>query len=169
MSQIEVVIVSSVRTTIGTFDGSLKSIPATELGSTVIKACIQRSTISPNEIDSVIMGQVVQAGSKMNPARQSAIGAGLPVEVPAFTVNRVCGSGAQAIVSGFLEIVSGYNKVVIAGGMENMDMCPYLIANGRYGYRMGDAKLIDSMLCDGLNDAFLDIIQVGIQKTLRKN
>jgi acetyl-CoA C-acetyltransferase len=102
------------------------------------------------------MGNVVQAGAKMNPARQAAIHAGLPVSVPAMTVNRVCGSGAQAIVSASHEIMSGAVEIAVAGGMENMDLAPYLIARGRWGYRMGDGQLYDSMLRDGLNDAFSD-------------
>jgi acetyl-CoA C-acetyltransferase len=102
------------------------------------------------------MGNVVQAGAKINPARQAAIHAGLPVSVPAMTVNRVCGSGAQAIVSTAQEILLGAVEAAVAGGMENMDLAPYLIARGRWGYRMGDGQLYDSMLRDGLNDAFSD-------------
>jgi acetyl-CoA C-acetyltransferase len=100
------------------------------------------------------MGNVIQAGSKMNPARQAAIGGGVPVEVPAMTVNRVCGSGAQAIASAAQDIWLGFADAAIAGGMENMDMAPYLMSGGRWGYRMGDAQIYDSMLRDGLNDAF---------------
>ncbi len=100
------------------------------------------------------MGNVIQAGAKMNPARQAAIGGGLPVQVPALTVNRVCGSGAQAIATAALEILSGYASCAVAGGMENMDQAPYLVPGGRWGYRMGDAQMFDSMLRDGLNDAF---------------
>ena len=102
------------------------------------------------------MGNVIQAGVKMNPSRQAAIGAGLPVTVPAMTVNRVCGSGAQAIVSAAQEILLGSVDVAVAGGMENMDLAPYLVARGRWGYRMGDGQLYDSVLRDGLNDAFSD-------------
>jgi acetyl-CoA C-acetyltransferase len=107
-------------------------------------------------VETVVMGNVVQAGNKMNPARQAAIHAGLPVTVPALTVNRVCGSGAQAIVSAAQEVLLGNIDVAVAGGMENMDQAPYLIARGRWGYRIGDGQLYDSVLRDGLNDAFSD-------------
>ncbi len=100
------------------------------------------------------MGNVIQAGNRMNPARQAALGGGLPVSVPALTVNRVCGSGAQAILSAALEIAAGASHAAIAGGMENMDRAPYLMDGGRWGYRMGPAQILDSMLTDGLNDAF---------------
>jgi acetyl-CoA C-acetyltransferase len=145
-----------VRTAIGTFGGSLKEIPAPDLGAVAIKAAVARARIDPEEVGTVVMGNVVQAGAKMNPARQAAIHAGLPVSVPAMTVNRVCGSGAQAIVSASHEIMSGAVEIAVAGGMENMDLAPYLIARGRWGYRMGDGQLYDSMLRDGLNDAFSD-------------
>jgi acetyl-CoA C-acetyltransferase len=149
-----VVILEPVRTAIGTFGGSLKAIPATRLGSDIVRACLDRSKVEPDLVDAVILGQVVQAGSGMNPARQAAIGAGLPVTVPAMTVNRVCGSGLQAVMSAAQEIVSGAAQCIAAGGMENMDQAPYLVPGGRWGYRMGDAAMIDSMLRDGLNDAF---------------
>src|ERR1700746_734726 len=149
-----VVVVAPVRTPIGTFGGSLKEIPAPDLGAVAIKAAIARAGLDPEEVGTVVMGNVIQAGTKMNPARQAAIHAGLPVSVPAMTVNRVCGSGAQAIVSASHEIVSGAGKNGVAGGMENMDLAPYLIARGRWGHRMGDGQLYDSMLRDGLNDAF---------------
>jgi acetyl-CoA C-acetyltransferase len=151
-----VVLVAPVRTAIGTFGGSLKEIAAPDLGAAAIKAAVGRAGLDPNEIGTVVMGNVVQAGAKMNPARQAAIHAGLPVSVPAMTVNRVCGSGAQAIVSAAHEILSGAVDAAVAGGMENMDLAPYLIARGRWGYRMGDGQLYDSMLRDGLNDAFSD-------------
>ncbi len=154
MTNPEVVLCNPVRTAIGTYGGSLKAIPATKLGSTAIAETLRRSKIDTAAIDAVIMGQVIQAGSKMNPARQAAMGAGLPVNIPAMTVNRVCGSGAQAIASASLEILAGNAKCVLAGGMENMDMAPYLLPGGRWGYRMGDGALFDSMLYDGLNDAF---------------
>ena len=145
-----------VRTAIGTFGGSLKEIAASELGAVAIKAAIARAKIKPEAVETVVMGNVVQAGAKMNPARQAAVHAGVPVTVPAMTVNRVCGSGAQAIVSAAQEIMLGATDVAVAGGMENMDLAPYLIARGRWGYRMGDGQLYDSMLRDGLNDAFSD-------------
>jgi len=150
----EVVICSPLRTAIGTYGGSLKSVPASDLGATAIRAVAEKSKCPLSEVNAVIMGHVIQAGAKMNTARQAAIGAALPVETPAMTVNRVCGSGAQAIVSAAQEIWLGHSNCVIAGGMENMDQAPYLAAGGRWGYRMGDGELYDSMLRDGLNDAF---------------
>jgi acetyl-CoA C-acetyltransferase len=156
MSPSSVVLVAPMRTAIGTFGGSLKEIPAPDLGAVAIKAAVARAGLDPKEVGTVVMGNVVQAGTKMNPARQAAINAGLPASVPAMTVNRVCGSGAQAIVSAAHEILSGAVEAAVAGGMENMDLAPYLIAHGRWGYRMGDGQLYDSMLRDGLNDAFSD-------------
>jgi acetyl-CoA C-acetyltransferase len=134
----------------------LKDIPAVELGAAAINAALQRSNLRPDEIGTVVMGNTVQAGNKMNPARQAAIHGGLPVQVPAMTVNRVCGSGAQAIVSAAQEILMGSVDAAIAGGMENMDAAPYLVARGRWGNRLGDGTLYDSVLRDGLNDAFSD-------------
>ena len=145
-----------VRTAIGTFGGSLKEIAAPDLGAAVIKAAVQRAGLRPDDVGAVVMGNVIQAGVKMNSSRQAAIRAGLPVTVPAMTVNRVCGAGAQAIVSAAQEILLGWVDVAVAGGMENMDLAPYLVARGRWGYRMGDGQLYDSMLRDGLNDAFSD-------------
>ena len=155
-SKYSIVIAEPVRTAIGTFGGMLKDIPAIELGATAINAALQRSGLQPDEIGTVVMGNTVQAGNKMNPARQAAIHGGLPVQVPAMTVNRVCGSGAQAIVSAAHEILMGSVETAIAGGMENMDAAPYLVARGRWGHRMGDGVLYDSVLRDGLNDAFSD-------------
>ena len=151
-----IVLAAPVRTAIGTFGGSLKDMPAADLGAAAIGATVERAGLKPEEIGTVVMGNVIQAGSKMNPGRQAAVRAGLPVSVPALTVNRVCGSGAQAIVSAAHEIMAGAVDVAVAGGMENMDLAPYLMARGRWGYRMGDAQLYDSMLRDGLNDAFSD-------------
>jgi acetyl-CoA C-acetyltransferase len=151
-----VVLIAPVRTAIGTFGGSLKEIPVPDLGAIAIKAAVARAGLHPDEVGTAVMGNVVQAGAKMNPARQAAIHAGLPVSVPAMTVNRVCGSGAQAIVSAAQEILLGGVEAAVAGGMENMDLAPHLIARGRWGYRMGDGQLYDSMLRDGLNDAFSD-------------
>jgi acetyl-CoA C-acetyltransferase len=155
-SKHSVVIAEPVRTAIGTFGGTLKDIPAVELGAAAINATLQRSMLRPDEIGTVVMGNTVQAGNKMNPARQAAIHGGLPVQVPAMTVNRVCGSGAQAIVSAAHEILMGSVDAAIAGGMENMDAAPYLVARGRWGHRLGDGTLYDSVLRDGLNDAFSD-------------
>src|SRR5882762_3441110 len=150
----EVVLTAPVRTAIGTYGGSLKDMPAPDLGAVVIGAAVERAGLKPEEIGTVVMGNVIQAGSKMNPSRQAAIRAGLPVSVPALTVNRVCGSGAQAIVSAANEITAGFTQLAVAGGMENMDRAPYLLDNGRFGYRMGNAEIHDSMLRDGLDDAF---------------
>ena len=150
----EVVLCHPVRTAIGTYNGTLKATPATELGAAVVRETLRRSGLDPARIGSVVMGNVVQAGNRMNPARQAAINGGVPVAVPAMTINRVCGSGAQAIASAAQEIWLGHIDAAIAGGMENMDQAPYLMAGGRWGYRMGDAQIYDSMLRDGLNDAF---------------
>jgi acetyl-CoA C-acetyltransferase len=154
MSKPEVVLCSPVRTPIGTFGGALKDSPAPVLGAAVIRESLRRSGVSVDVVESVLMGQVIQAGVKMNPARQATLGAGLPAHVPAMTVNRVCGSGAQAIATAALEVTAGYAKVAVAGGMENMDLAPYLMPGGRWGNRMGDAAMLDSMLRDGLVDAF---------------
>src|SRR5450830_1209285 len=154
MANREVVICSPVRTAIGTYGGTLKDTPAVDLGAVVVRATLERARLPAGEIDTVVMGNVVQAGNKMNPARQAAIHGGIPVDVPAMTVNRVCGSGAQAIASAAQEVMLGFVKSAIAGGMENMDRAPYLMTSGRWGYRMGDAQIFDAMLLDGLNDAF---------------
>jgi len=154
MSQREIVICNPVRTAIGTYGGSLKEMPAPDLGAVVIRETLKRSGLSADKVQTLVMGNVIQAGVKMNPARQAGIGAGLPVDVPALTVNRVCGSGAQGVVSAALEIWSGMIDCAIAGGMENMDRAPYLLPQGRWGARMGDVTMFDSMLYDGLNDAF---------------
>ena len=154
MSQREIVICNPVRTAIGTYGGSLKDAPAPDLGAVVIRETLKRSGLSADKVQTLVMGNVIQAGVKMNPARQAGIGAGLPVDVPALTVNRVCGSGAQGVVSAALEIWSGMIDCAIAGGMENMDRAPYLLPQGRWGARMGDVTMFDSMLYDGLNDAF---------------
>jgi hypothetical protein len=138
-SQKTVVFAEPVRTAIGAFGGALKDMPAPDLGAAAIKAAVARSGVAPDDVETVVMGNVVQAGVKMNPARQASINAGLPVSTPALTVNRVCGSGAQAIVSASQEILLGNIHVAVAGGMENMDLAPYLVARGRWGYRMGDA------------------------------
>ena len=151
-----VVFAEPVRTAIGAFGGSLKEVPAPKLGAEAIRAAITRAKLTPGDVQTVVMGNVVQAGAKMNPARQAAVYAGLPVTTPALTVNRVCGSGAQAIVSAAQEIWLGNLDVAVAGGMESMDLAPYLVTRGRWGYRMGDGQLYDSLLRDGLNDAFSD-------------
>jgi acetyl-CoA C-acetyltransferase len=154
MSNTEVVICSPVRTAIGTYGGTLKDIAAADLGAVVTRATLERAKLTGGNIDTVVMGNVIQAGNKMNPARQAAINGNVPVSVPALTVNRVCGSGAQAIASAAQEVMLGFVKSAIAGGMENMDRAPYLMTSGRWGYRMGDAQIFDAMQMDGLNDAF---------------
>jgi len=156
MEKSQVVLCAPVRTAIGTYGGTLKGIPAPELGASVVQGCLKRADLQGSDVGAVVMGNVIQAGNKMNPARQAAINGGIPVGVPAMTVNRVCGSGAQAIASAAQEIWLGNLDCVVAGGMENMDMAPYLAGGGRWGYRMGDAQIYDSMLRDGLNDAFSD-------------
>ncbi|RKT22567.1 acetyl-CoA C-acetyltransferase [Paraburkholderia sp. RAU2J] len=150
----EVVICNPVRTPIGAFGGSLKDVSATELGAAAVRETLRRSRLDGSALASVVMGNVIQAGNKMNPARQASMGGGVPVAVPALTVNRVCGSGAQAIASAAQEIWLGLGDAAVAGGMENMDRAPYLLDGGRWGYRMGNAQIHDSLLRDGLNDAF---------------
>jgi len=154
MSTRDIVLCHPVRTAIGGFNGSLKSVPATELGAIVVRETLRRAGLDADEIGTVVMGNVIQAGNRMNPARQAALGGGLPVTTPAMTVNRVCGSGAQAILTAAQEIASGDADAAVAGGMENMDRAPYLMDGGRWGYRMGPAQILDSLLTDGLNDAF---------------
>lgn len=154
MSRPEVVLCSPVRTAIGTYGGTLKTTPAPKLGAIAIRESLKRAGLAPEALDSAVMGNVIQAGNKMNPARQAAIHAGLPVDKPAMTVNRVCGSGAQAIASAAQEVWLGFADAVVAGGFENMDMAPYLMPKARWGYRMGEGSILDSMLTDGLNDAF---------------
>ncbi|WNL46436.1 acetyl-CoA C-acyltransferase [Dyella sp. BiH032] len=154
MTTRDIVICHPVRTPIGAFNGSLKSVPATELGAIAVRETLRRGGLDPARLASVTMGNVIQAGNRMNPARQAAIGGGVPVDVPAMTVNRVCGSGAQAIVTAAQEIQLGLADVAVAGGMESMERAPYLLDQGRWGYRMGSAEIHDSMLRDGLVDAF---------------
>src|SRR6202044_1310032 len=156
MTSRSVVFAEPVRTAIGSFGGALKDVTAPTLGAVAIKGAVERAGVRPEEVQTVVMGNVIQAGNKMNPARQAAVHADLPVSTPALTVNRVCGSGAQAIVSAAQEIWLGNINVAVAGGMENMDLAPHLVARGRWGYRMGDGQLYDSVLRDGLNDAFSD-------------
>jgi len=156
MANRETVLCAPVRTAIGSYGGTLKNTAAPDLGASVVRACLERAGLQGGDVGTVVMGNVVQAGNKMNPARQAAIHGGIPVEVPAMTVNRVCGSGAQAIASAAQEVMLGMTDSAVAGGMENMDMAPYLMGGGRWGYRMGDAQIYDSMLRDGLNDAFSD-------------
>ncbi|MCC8402726.1 thiolase family protein [Paraburkholderia sp. MMS20-SJTN17] len=154
MNTREIVLCQPVRTAIGGFNGAFKDVPATELGAVVVRETLARATLDPALLGSVVLGNVIQAGNKMNPARQAELGGGVPVTVPALTLNRVCGSGAQAIASAAQEVMLGLTDVALAGGMENMDRAPYLLDGGRWGYRMGNAEIHDSMLRDGLVDAF---------------
>ncbi len=148
----DVVIVSAVRTAIGDFQGTLSSIPATDLGAFVIKEAISKAGIGAEDVDEVIMGNVLPHGLGQNPARQAMIKAGLPWEVGAITINKVCGSGLKAVMLGIQAIRCGDADVVVAGGMENMNLCPYMLMNARTGYRMNSAKVIDAMVHDGLWD-----------------
>jgi acetyl-CoA C-acetyltransferase len=144
------VIVSGVRTAIGAFGGTLSNMPASRLGAIVVKEAVKRAGIDASMVDEVIMGNVIGAGQGQNVARQAALYAGVPVEVPCMTVNKVCGSGLKAVVMAAQAIAAGDADVVVAGGTENMNMAPYLLPKARYGYRMGHAELIDSMILDGL-------------------
>jgi len=156
MDNNEVAIVSALRTPIGQFGGSLKNVNAVQLGSYVIKAVLEQAGVQGDQIDEVIMGNVLQAGLGQNPARQSAILAGLPEQVSAFTLNKVCGSGLKAVHLATQAILTGDAEIIVAGGMENMSQAPYLSMGARDGFRMGDQKLIDSMIYDGLWCAFND-------------
>ncbi len=147
-----VFIAAAARTALGRFDGALAGIPATELGGIIIKECIARSGVDPNGVDEVIMGHVIQAGCGSNTARQAALIAELPVTMPSFTVNKVCVSGMKATALAALSIAAEESDVVIAGGMENMSRAPYLLANARSGYRLGDGVMVDSLLRDALTD-----------------
>jgi acetyl-CoA C-acetyltransferase len=154
--QNEVVIVSAVRTAIGSFLGSLKDVSAVDLGATVIKEALERAGVSPELVDEVIMGNVLQAGLGQNTARQAAIKAGLPETVPAMAINKVCGSGLKAVHLARQAIISGDADIIVAGGMENMSQAPHLLKGAREGYKMGDQKIVDSMISDGLWCAFND-------------
>ena len=152
----EVVIVSAVRTAIGSFQGALKDVPATKLGAIVIEKALEKAGVSKEIVDEVIMGNVLQAGLGQNPARQASIQAGLPQSVSALTINKVCGSGLKAIHLATQAIIAGDADIIVAGGMENMSQSPYLLKNARDGFRMGDQKVVDSMISDGLWCAFND-------------
>jgi len=152
----QVVIVSATRTAIGSFNGSLKDVPATKLGATVIQAALEQASLAPHLVEEVIMGNVLQAGLGQNPARQASIFAGLPETVPAMTINKVCGSGLKAIHLAFQAIKSGEADIIVAGGMENMSQAPYLLGGARTGLRMGDQPLVDTIIKDGLECAFND-------------
>jgi acetyl-CoA C-acetyltransferase len=152
----DVVIVAAGRTAVGNFNGSLASVTASDLGATVIKGLLEKSGIQGNQVDEVILGQVLTAGCGQNPARQATINAGLPVEVSAMTINKVCGSGLKAIQLATQAIRCGDADIIIAGGQENMSMSAHVLPNSRNGARMGDWKMVDTMIKDGLWDAFND-------------
>ena len=152
----EVVIVSAARTALGSFGGSLASVPAVELGAVAIRAALSRGGVDAGMVEEVVMGNVLQAGLGQNPARQAAVKAGIPVEIPAWTVNKVCGSGLKAVAEAALAIRAGEARCVVAGGMENMSQASYVLPSARWGGRMGDVKLVDEMVRDGLWDAFND-------------
>lgn len=152
----DVVIVAATRTAIGSFQGALANIAAPDLGAIVIKSLLEQSGIAPGSVDEVILGQVLTAGSGQNPARQAAIKAGLPPAVPAMTLNKVCGSGLKALHLATQAIRCGDADIIIAGGQENMSLAPYVLPKARTGLRMGHAQMVDSMITDGLWDAFND-------------
>ncbi|MEJ5905668.1 acetyl-CoA C-acetyltransferase [Pseudomonas kermanshahensis] len=152
----DVVIVAATRTAIGSFQGALATVPAVDLGAAVIKRLLEQTQLDPAQVDEVILGQVLTAGAGQNPARQAAIKAGLPFSVPALTLNKVCGSGLKALHLAAQAIRCGDAEVVIAGGQENMSLAPYVMPSARTGQRMGHGQLIDSMITDGLWDAFND-------------
>ena len=154
MSKRKVVLAGACRTAIGTMGGQLSSIPAPDLGAMAIKEALKRAGVKPEQVDEVYMGNVIQAGLGQNPARQAAINAGIPVEVPAITINVLCGSGLHCVNLAAKLIENGNADIVVAGGMESMSRAPYLVQQGRFGYRMGNAALEDSMIRDALTDAF---------------
>jgi acetyl-CoA C-acetyltransferase len=150
----KVVIVAAARTPVGSFGGSLASLPATALGATVVKALLEKTGVDPEQVDEVILGQVLAAGVGQNPARQTTLNAGLPHKVPATTINKVCGSGLKAVHLAMQAVALGEAEVVIAGGQESMSQSAHVVPGSRQGKRMGDWKMVDTMLSDGLMDAF---------------
>ena len=148
-----IVIASAARTPVGSFNGALASVPAHELGKVAISAALERANVKPADVNEVIMGQILAAGSGQNPARQASIGAGIPVEAPAWGMNQLCGSGLRAVALGAQQILDGSSRIVVAGGQESMSQAPHVM-HLRDGVKMGDAKLIDTMIKDGLWDAF---------------
>ena len=150
----EIVIVGAARTAIGKFAGTLAHTPASELGAHVIRKLLERAGVPAEQVSEVIMGQVLTAGVGQNPARQASIAAGLPDMVPAMTINKVCGSGLKAAMLGAQSIANGDADIVVAGGQENMSAAPHVLNGSREGFRMGDAKMVDSMIVDGLWDVF---------------
>ena len=152
-SETEVVIVSAARTPVGSFNGALSSVPANQLGQTAIKAALERANVAPDQVSEVIMGQILQAGEGQNPARQASIGAGIPVEASAWSVNQLCGSGLRAVALGYQAIANGDSEVVVSGGQESMSQAPH-VSHLRDGHKMGDVSFVDTMIKDGLWDAF---------------
>jgi acetyl-CoA C-acetyltransferase len=150
----DIVIAGALRTAIGKFGGTLAKTPAPDLGATVIRALLERSGVKADAVSEVIMGQVLTAGSGQNPARQASIRAGLPHGTPAMTINKVCGSGLKAVMLAAQAIRCGDADIVIAGGQENMSASPHVLPGSRDGFRMGDAKLVDTMIVDGLWDVY---------------
>lgn len=150
----EIVIASAVRTPIGSFSGALGQMPASDLGALVIKEAIQRAGIDPEQVDEVILGNVLQGGQGQNPARQAAIKAGLKNEVPSWTLNKLCGSGLKSVITAVQAILAEDAEIIVAGGMESMSTAPYVLPKARQGFRMGNGEIIDSMVYDGLTDAF---------------
>lgn len=168
MSDREVVIVSAVRTPIGSFCGTLSSLKASDLGSIVIKESLKRANLEPTDVSEVIFGQALTATQGQNPARQSAINAGLPISVPAYLVNMLCGSGLKSVTNAYISIKSGENDVIVAGGQESMSQAPHAI-HLRNGTKMGDGNLVDTMLVDGLTDAFNQIHMGITAENIAKN
>lgn len=156
MSKTEVVIVSAVRTAIGNFNGSLKDVSAPELGAIAIKGALEKAGITPEQVDEIILGNVLQAGLGQNPARQAAMEAGIPESVSSMTINKVCGSGLKAVHLATQAILAGDAEIVVAGGMENMSQAPYILKNARNGFKMGNQQLLDTLISDGLTCAFND-------------
>ncbi len=150
----EVVIASAVRTPVGTFGGSFKNVSAVDLGKAVVKEALKRAGIEANQVDELIFGNVLQAGLGQNVARQVSVAAGIPIEVPSFTVNKVCGSGLKSVALAAQAIIAGESDIIVAGGTENMSQAPYILKDARWGQRMGDGKLVDYMIHDGLWDIF---------------
>ena len=152
----KIVLAGACRTAIGSMGGTLSAVPAAELGTIVIREALKRAGVAPEQVDQVYMGCVLQAGQGQNVARQASVRAGIPIEVPAVTLNVVCGSGLESVNTAARLILTGEAEVVVAGGMENMSMAPYVLKQARYGYRMGNAPMVDSMVNDALWDAFGD-------------
>ncbi len=150
----EIVIVGAARTAVGKFGGALARMPASDLGAHIIREVLKRAAVKPEQVSEVIMGQVLAAGCGQNPARQAAIRAGLPDMVPAMTINKVCGSGLKAAMLGAQSIANGDSDIVVAGGQESMSLAPHVLMGSRDGFRMGDAKMVDSMIVDGLWDVY---------------